>query len=53
MNKLFRIFEALGRIFKKPTQAGRRISMSPFFRNILSEDDEENFDRLKRFYHPI
>jgi hypothetical protein len=42
MYKILRIFETLGRLLKKPsTGTGRRIAMSPFFRNVFQEEDEE------------
>lgn len=53
MFKIFRLIETLGRFFKKPPAGtGRRIAMSPFFKNILTEDEEENFKRQEIFYDP-
>ncbi|CAD8085709.1 unnamed protein product [Paramecium sonneborni] len=53
MFKIFRLIETLGRFLKKhPTGTGRRIAISPFFKNILTEDEEENFKRQEIFYDP-
>ncbi|CAK81129.1 unnamed protein product (macronuclear) [Paramecium tetraurelia] len=42
-----------GRFYKKPLEwTGRRIAMSPFFKNILNEDEEENFKKQEIFYDP-